>query len=74
MTPFNILTHEIEDTKLGKNHGPMAPRMFSNGAQEYFDKYGANIKHLAQIGMFRFPSNTSGSVDARLPSLSVEEP
>ena len=34
----------------GVNFGPGAPRMFSNGAQEYFDKYGANVGHLGQIG------------------------
>jgi sterol carrier protein 2 len=33
-----------------KNFGPSAPRMFSNGAQEYFDKYGGDITHLAKIG------------------------
>jgi len=41
---------EIEVDGLGINHGPMAPRMFANGAQEYFDKYGAGIEHLAKIG------------------------
>ena len=35
---------------LGANHGPGAPRMFANGAQEYFDKYGGNVEHLAKIG------------------------
>ena len=34
----------------GENFGPGAPRMFANGAQEYFEKYGANIEHLAKIG------------------------
>jgi sterol carrier protein 2 len=39
-----------EDLSTGTNHGPGAPRMFSNGAQEYFDKYGAIVGHLGQIG------------------------
>ncbi|KAG6854252.1 hypothetical protein C0991_008945 [Blastosporella zonata] len=39
---------ELEQ-ELGENHGPGAPRMFSNGAQEYFAKYGGNIEHLAKI-------------------------
>ncbi|KAH9846608.1 thiolase-like protein [Lenzites betulinus] len=48
--PFNDASAELEDSlSAGKNHGPGAPRMFANGGQEYFDKYGANIKHLAQI-------------------------
>ncbi|KAI0358963.1 thiolase-like protein [Trametes cingulata] len=50
MKVFNESSYEQEDSlSAGKNHGPAAPRMFANGAQEYFDKYGANIKHLAQI-------------------------
>ena len=35
---------------LGKNHGPGAPRLFDNGAQEYFSKYGGGVEHLAKIG------------------------
>ena len=38
------------EARLGKNHGPGAPRMFSNGAQEYFELYGGDITHLAKIG------------------------
>ncbi|KAF8797617.1 thiolase-like protein [Phlegmacium glaucopus] len=34
---------------LGENHGPGAPRMFDNGAQEYFSKYGGGVEHLAKI-------------------------
>jgi len=34
---------------LGKNHGPGAPRLFDNGAQEYFSKYGGGVEHLAKI-------------------------
>jgi acetyl-CoA acetyltransferase len=41
---------EIELAKLGENYGPNAPRMFSNGAQEYFIKHGGGIEHLAKIG------------------------
>lgn len=33
----------------GENHGPGAPRMFANAAQEYMDKYGATVEHLAKI-------------------------
>lgn len=49
MMPFSKATYEIEDATT-KNHGPMAPRMFANGAQEYFNKYGGTIDHLAEIG------------------------
>jgi sterol carrier protein 2 len=51
--PTIILTmksQELESAGLGENHGPSAPRMFSNGAQEYFVKYGGGIEHLAKIG------------------------
>jgi len=48
MMLFHKATDEIEDATT-KNYGPMAPRMFANGAQEYFDKYGATIDHLAEI-------------------------
>jgi len=48
MMVFNQATYEIEDAT-AKNHGPMAPRMFANGAQEYMEKYGASIDHLAEI-------------------------
>ncbi|KAG6919474.1 hypothetical protein DXG01_005733 [Tephrocybe rancida] len=40
---------ELEQEGLGQNHGPGAPRMFGNGAQEYFGKYGGNIETLAKI-------------------------
>ncbi|TFK93014.1 thiolase-like protein [Polyporus arcularius HHB13444] len=47
---LNRASQELEKTlSTGENHGPGAPRLFSNGAQEYFDKYGGNIRHLAQI-------------------------
>jgi sterol carrier protein 2 len=37
------------EKRLGENHGPNAPRMFCNGAQEYFVRYGGGIEHLAKI-------------------------
>ncbi|KII86519.1 hypothetical protein PLICRDRAFT_44117 [Plicaturopsis crispa FD-325 SS-3] len=50
MQPFNDLTDTVEaPLSSGANHGPGAPRMFANGAQEYFDKYGGDITHLAKI-------------------------
>ena len=51
---FGVASVQLEETmSAGQNHGPGAPRMFANGAQEYFDKFGANINHLAQIGEIR---------------------
>ncbi|KZT67626.1 thiolase-like protein [Daedalea quercina L-15889] len=48
--PFNDATAEAEHSlSSGVNHGPRAPRMFANAAQEYMDKYGATVMHLAQI-------------------------
>lgn len=46
---MNARSAEIEQEWLGENYGPGAPRMFGNGAQEYFAKYGGNIEHLAKI-------------------------
>lgn len=49
---LNAATKEAEARlSAGENFGPGAPRMFANAAQEYFDKYGASIEHLAKIGM-----------------------
>lgn len=48
---LNMRSAEIEQEGLGENHGPGAPRMFDNGAREYFAKYGGGIEHLAKIGM-----------------------
>lgn len=46
-------SQELEtEAGLGENHGPGAPRMFDNGAKEYFQKYGGSIEHLAKIGEF----------------------
>ncbi len=51
MQPFNAASEETENQlTAGTNFGPFAPRMFANGAQEYFEKYGGSIEHLAQIG------------------------
>ncbi|KAM5531502.1 hypothetical protein V8D89_014827 [Ganoderma adspersum] len=47
---FGASSIELEETlSAGENHGPGAPRMFANGAQEYFDKFGGSIDHLARI-------------------------
>ncbi|KAI0963064.1 hypothetical protein AcW1_000251 [Taiwanofungus camphoratus] len=47
---FSEATEELEQTlNAGPNFGPGTARMFANGAQEYFEKYGASIHHLAQI-------------------------
>lgn len=42
-------SQELEED-FGENHGPRAPRMFDNGAKEYFTKYGGGVDHLAMIG------------------------
>ena len=47
---FGIRTLEVEET-LGENFGPVAPRLFSNGAKEG-TKYGSNVGHFAKIGAF----------------------
>ncbi|TFK22039.1 sterol carrier protein 2 [Coprinopsis marcescibilis] len=39
---------ELEED-IGANHGPNAPRLFDNGAREYFAKHGGGIEHLAKI-------------------------
>lgn len=55
MALFNSRMVEIEKEEgLGENHGPNAPRMFADGAQEYFNKYGGSIETLAKIGTFIF--------------------
>lgn len=47
---FNKRTIDLEKTLTsGTNFGPGAPRMFGNAGQEYMDKYGAEVKHLAMI-------------------------
>ncbi|KAI6022593.1 thiolase-like protein [Pisolithus marmoratus] len=50
VAPFHGKTVELEPVlKAGTNFGPGPPRMFANAGQEYFDKYGAEIVHLAKI-------------------------
>lgn len=49
---INKRSFELEE-EFGENHGPGAPRMFDNGAKEYFQKYGGGVDHLAMIGEFR---------------------
>ncbi|EGN91798.1 hypothetical protein SERLA73DRAFT_173334 [Serpula lacrymans var. lacrymans S7.3] len=47
---FNERTKELEASMTaGSNFGPGAPRMFANAGQEYFEKYGGSIEHLASI-------------------------
>lgn len=46
---IGLRSFSLED-EFGENHGPGAPRMFDNGAQEYFNLYGAKVEHLAMIG------------------------
>ncbi|KAI0762598.1 thiolase-like protein [Fomes fomentarius] len=47
---WGATSFELEEgLSVGENFGPSAPRMFANGSQEYFDKFGGNVNHLAQI-------------------------
>ena len=55
MTLFYVKNAELEQDVLGENHGPGAPRLFDNGAREYFQKYGGGMEHLAQIGESSLP-------------------
>jgi hypothetical protein len=47
---FTICSNVMGQDERGGNFGPGAPRLFSNGVQEYFDKHGGTVDHLAQIG------------------------
>jgi sterol carrier protein 2 len=49
LLPWVKTTTAIQEISGKVNKGPMAAVWFSNGAKEYFDKYGANSQHLAQI-------------------------
>jgi len=49
MIPLAQRSRDVEDY-VGGNHGPHAPRMFDNAAQEYFMRYGGGVEHLAKIG------------------------
>ncbi|PSS37148.1 hypothetical protein PHLCEN_2v1021 [Hermanssonia centrifuga] len=43
MQPFNAASEETENQlTAGTNFGPFAPRMFANGAQEYFENTEGN--------------------------------
>ena len=55
---INQRSAELESV-IGENKGPGAPRIFDNGAVEYFAKYGGDVKTLAKIGMC--PSSRFGS-------------
>ena len=48
---WHLRTEELEREVIAPNFGPFSARMFDNGAQEYFMKYGGGIEHLAKIGM-----------------------
>ncbi|TFY57082.1 hypothetical protein EVG20_g8681 [Dentipellis fragilis] len=48
MRPLNAATQAAEE-RLGENHGPGAPRQFSNAAREYFERYGGGKGTLAKI-------------------------
>lgn len=67
----------MEDS-LGENHGPSAPRMFDNGVQEYFMKYGGDVNHLAQIGgsnrKFRYTAWGQYSPSFQKPQALPEQP
>jgi len=51
-SPMIPLAQRMNDMEnyVGENYGPHAPRMFDNGAQEYFMRYGGGVEHLAKIG------------------------
>ncbi|KAI0344091.1 thiolase-like protein [Trametopsis cervina] len=47
---FDSASVETEELmSAGLNHGPGAPRIFANAGQEYSDRYGSTVEHLAQI-------------------------
>ncbi|KAA1475435.1 thiolase-like protein [Dentipellis sp. KUC8613] len=48
MRPLSAATQAAEQ-RLGENHGPGAPRQFSNAAREYFERYGGGKGTLAKI-------------------------
>lgn len=50
MAPWGGKTLEYEHETSGSGKGPMAARMFGNGAIEYAQKYGSTTEHLAKIG------------------------
>ncbi|KAH8120732.1 thiolase-like protein [Phellopilus nigrolimitatus] len=72
MAPFNQVVEMTEET-LGKNHGPNAPRMFGNGAQEYFEKYGGSVEHLAKIASKNHKHSTKNPYSQFRSGWSAEE-
>ncbi|KAF8876500.1 thiolase-like protein [Infundibulicybe gibba] len=70
---LNERSQELERDGLGENHGPGAPRMFSNGAQEYFDKYGAGIEHLAKIASKNHKHSTKNPYSQFRDGWTVEQ-
>lgn len=51
--PLNKASERAEEV-WGVNHGPGAPRMFGNGAREYFERFGGDERVLAKIGALTF--------------------
>ncbi|KAF8599287.1 thiolase-like protein [Ceratobasidium sp. AG-I] len=53
MVPWSLATFDIEggrkEDSEERKKGPMAARMFGNGAKEYGEKYGSTREHLAKI-------------------------
>lgn len=50
LSPFHNMMEDVERETVGENFGPDPPRMFADAAQEYMDRYGAEVRHLAKIG------------------------
>nr|CAL91039.1 putative thiolase [Nidula niveotomentosa] len=70
---FNERSEDLEREEFRENHGPGAPRMFGNGAQEYFAKYGANMEHLAKIASKNHKHSTNNPYSQFRDGWSVEE-
>lgn len=66
-------SEELELDGLGGNHGPGAPRLFSNGAQEYFVRYGGGIEHLAKIASKNHQHSTKNPYSQFREGWSVEQ-
>lgn len=73
MELFNKKMHENESSGLGENHGPGAPRMFADGAAEYFQKYGGGIEHLAMIASKNHKHSVNNPYSQFRDGWSVEE-
>ncbi|EJD04477.1 thiolase-like protein [Fomitiporia mediterranea MF3/22] len=72
MEPFQMAT-EVAEESLGKNHGPRPPRMFANGAVEYFKKYGGGVEHLAKIAAKNHKHSTRNPYSQFRDGWSVEQ-